>query len=93
VITITASDAVPVTLVSHDLKQLFALKPELAATLVHQIVTTIDPKSWQEAGGKKGMIQLTDGKLYVAQTLANQKLVSEYIRQLWAEKKKADKKN
>jgi beta-lactamase regulating signal transducer with metallopeptidase domain len=90
-IIISASDALPILLSTYDVHKLIAGAPDAGQKLVSRIVENVDPTSWQEHGGKKGLIKLEDGKLYVAQTPENQKAVAAIIRQLHVEQRRGGK--
>jgi hypothetical protein len=88
-ISLQTLHALPVLLRTYDVKRLLAGGPDAGPKLVAHIVHTVDPTSWQEHGGKKGMIKLEDGKLYVAQTTDNQKAGAALIRILHAERRRS----
>jgi hypothetical protein len=56
-------------------KDLIAGHPDFGPKLIAHLTETIDPSSWQEHNGKKGMIKLEGDTLYVAQTPENQRRV------------------
>jgi beta-lactamase regulating signal transducer with metallopeptidase domain len=72
---ILPADAVPVVLQKYDVKDLIAGHPEFGPKLIAHLTETIDPSSWQEHNGKKGMTKLEGNTLYVAQTPENQRRV------------------
>jgi len=72
---ILPADAVPVVLQTYDVKDLIAGDPDFGPKLIAHLTETIDPSSWQEHNGKKGMIKLEGNTLYVAQTPENQRRV------------------
>jgi beta-lactamase regulating signal transducer with metallopeptidase domain len=65
-IVISAMDVTNVMMATYDVQAILAGKPDYGPKLIAQIVDTVDPSSWQEHGGNRGMIKLEDGKLFVA---------------------------
>ncbi|HSZ57914.1 MAG TPA: M56 family metallopeptidase [Tepidisphaeraceae bacterium] len=86
-IVISAADVTNVMMATYDVQAILTGQPDYGPKIVAQIVDTIDPSSWQEHGGNKGMIKLEDGKLFVAQTPSNQRAVSALLARLRDEKK------
>ena len=82
VITISVADMNPIEMQRYDVHDLIAGPPQRAAKLISMIVDTVDPHSWQEHGGDRGMIKIEDGKLFVAQTAANQASISQLLKHL-----------
>lgn len=87
IITITAVDVTNVLLATYDVQAILAGRPDYGPKLIARITETVDPSSWQEHGGNKGMIKLEDGKLFVAQTTQNQRAVSALLSRIRAENK------
>lgn len=78
-LVILPADDLPVVLTKFDVHDLLAGHPDFGPKLVSHITQTIEPSSWQEHNGKKGMIKLEEGVLYVAQTPENQRRVSAIL--------------
>lgn len=72
----------PVVRRTYDIRDLSGGNAARGDKLVHTVLDSIDPKSWDDNGGNVGTIKREGDKLIVVQNEANQKAVSKLLNHM-----------